>query len=396
MRLDVVIFGGGVAGLWLLDRLHRANYGVVLLEAAALGTGQTVASQGIIHGGTKYTLDGLLHKSADAISRMPEHWRACLRGEAAPDLTHTRIRAESCHLWRTESLRSRVGMIGARAGLRIRPERIDPDHRPAALRDCPGEVYELREQVICPRSLLADLAAQHRARILKIDMPASVELQRDPPDTPQAVHLTDRLTGCELRLEPNQLVFAAGAGNDALRKATGLIAEGSQRRPLHMVMLRGDLPALNGHCVDGARTRVTITSDIDARKRTVWQVGGQVAEDGVDMDPPELLRHARRELESCIPGVALDAAEWSTYRVDRAEGITSTGRRPDTEVVRQDGAILTAWPTKLALAPRLAEVVCDRLPEPAIGPLSETFDDWPRPAVADPPWEEPRQWRAGV
>jgi glycerol-3-phosphate dehydrogenase len=394
--LDVVIFGGGVAGLWLLDGLHRAGHGVILLEAAALGRGQTIASQGIIHGGLKYTLDGLLGKSADAISRMPQVWRECLRGDGAADLTRTRVRAESCSLWRTDSLRSRAGMIGARAGLRVRPERIESDERPAALVGCPGDVFALNEQVICPRSLLSDLAAQHRARVLKIDMDAGVELSPPAGDSAPALRLADRMGGRELVLEPGRVVFAAGGGNDALRKAVGLDTTVSQRRPLHMVMVRGALPTLNGHCVDGARTRVTITSDVDTAGRTVWQVGGQVAEDGVEMKEADLLGHARRELRSCIPGLDFNGSEWASYRVDRAEGITDSGRRPDTEVVREEGKILTVWPTKLALSPRLAEVVCAQIGRPTIGALEETFDDWARPAVADPPWEEPRRWYADV
>ena len=35
-----------------------------------------------------------------------------------------------------------------------------------------------------------------------------------------------------------------------------------QLRPLQMVMLRGELPRLNGHCVDGARTRVGFISPL--------------------------------------------------------------------------------------------------------------------------------------
>ncbi len=62
-----------------------------------------------------------------------------------------------------------------------------------------------------------------------------------------------------------------------------------QTRPLHMVLVRGELPHLNGHCVDGRTTRVTITSDTErsetsAAGRTVWQVGGQIAEIGVALD----------------------------------------------------------------------------------------------------------------
>ena len=81
VQLDVVIFGGGGAGLWLLDELVRQGFSALLMEAHGLGSGQTVASQGIIHGGLKYTLSGLLTPSASAIRDMPGVWRACLAGE---------------------------------------------------------------------------------------------------------------------------------------------------------------------------------------------------------------------------------------------------------------------------------------------------------------------------
>ncbi|WP_323150307.1 FAD-dependent oxidoreductase, partial [Pseudomonas oryzihabitans] len=57
---DILIVGGGVAGLWLNARLRRAGYATVLVETGALGGGQSGKSQGIIHGGTKYALTGML------------------------------------------------------------------------------------------------------------------------------------------------------------------------------------------------------------------------------------------------------------------------------------------------------------------------------------------------
>ena len=58
--IDVLIFGGGVAGMWLLDELLRQNCRALLLENHSLGRGQTVGSQGIIHGGLKYMFSGQL------------------------------------------------------------------------------------------------------------------------------------------------------------------------------------------------------------------------------------------------------------------------------------------------------------------------------------------------
>ena len=60
MHADVVIVGGGIAGLWILSALRAEGYQTILLEKDALGAGQTLASQGIIHGGTKYALTGKL------------------------------------------------------------------------------------------------------------------------------------------------------------------------------------------------------------------------------------------------------------------------------------------------------------------------------------------------
>ncbi len=127
MQVDVLIFGGGAAGLWLLNELARRGDRVLLLEAGRLGAGQTIASQGIIHGGLKYTLQGALTPSAVQIREMPGLWRDCLAGRRLPDLGGVRLRAAHCHLWRTDSLGSRLGMIGARVGLRVAPQAIADD-----------------------------------------------------------------------------------------------------------------------------------------------------------------------------------------------------------------------------------------------------------------------------
>src|ERR1700759_2783942 len=108
MRLDALIFGGGAAGLWLLDRLSRDGHHVLLLEAHALGAGQTVSCQGIIHGGLKYTLSGMLTKSAKNIREMPQIWSDALLGRSTPNLKKTRLRSGCCYLWQTETLASRA------------------------------------------------------------------------------------------------------------------------------------------------------------------------------------------------------------------------------------------------------------------------------------------------
>ncbi len=397
--MDVVIFGGGAAGLWLLDELTRRGQRAVLLEANALGTGQTVAAQGIIHGGLKYTLQGLLTNSATSIREMPAIWRECLNGQREPNLSAVRRRSDECFLWRTDSLSSRLGMLGAQFGLRVAPQSVSDADRPEILRGCPGTVARLPEQVISTISLIEVLANRNRERLLKVD-PARVEFGCVIPGEVASIRLDDNVT-----LHPRAVIFTAGAGNSALRRSVGLTGETMQRRPLHMVMLRGErLPMFQGHCVDGAKTRVTITSEADSSGRPIWQVGGQIAEDGVAWDELTLLTRAREELRAVLPNIDLSSVAWSTYRVDRAEGIVPGGKRPESVQIRREGNCLTAWPTKLALVPQLAEELCRRMGvadcKLQIANCKSQIDsvgvlrDWPRPTVALPPWESVGRWIA--
>jgi glycerol-3-phosphate dehydrogenase len=108
-KLDIAIFGGGIAGLWTLARLRQAGYRVALFERRAIGGIQSMASQGIIHGGTKYALTGKLTGSAMAIGAMPGIWRAALDGAGEVDLRGVRVLASHQHLWSTGSLACRQG-----------------------------------------------------------------------------------------------------------------------------------------------------------------------------------------------------------------------------------------------------------------------------------------------
>ena len=395
--IDVVIFGGGGAGLWLLDELLRRGLRTVVLESDRLGSGQTVASQGIIHGGLKYSLRGLLTPAAAAIRDMPIQWRRSLAGRQPPLLTQTRLRAEYCHLWQSGSFTSGLGMLGARVGLRVRPVKIKHAARPAILAACPGVVARLDEPVIEPASLLEDLAGQHPRQLLKIDAQEGLHFDLAGPGVVESIRLTDPGSGQALTLRPGHVVLTAGVGNAALGSALGLSGCAMQRRPLNMVMLRGDLPALAGHCIEGMGARLTITATSDSAGRTVWQVGGRLAEVGRAWPQEKLLAHARGELEEVLPALDLNGVQWATYLVDRAEAAMS-GRRPDDVGIVAEGNVITAWPTKLALVPRLAAAVSARLPEPQrqLAECLAAADGWPRPEVALPPWERVGLWHTDV
>lgn len=401
LDVDVVILGGGCAGLWLLDDLRRLGMRVLLLEAGQLGGAQTTASQGILHGGVKYLLNGLRSASASSIRDMPARWRGSLAGKLEPDLSATRLRSRSCYLWRSDSWQSWAGLLGARAMLEVKPLPLPQSEIPDVLAKCPGQVFRLDEEVIDTISFSQVLAQRNQGFILKVDATSGVGFDVGADRRVRELRLQDPSTAMMLTLRPAHVILAAGAGNEPLRQQLGLAANATQTRPLHMVLVRGALPVLNGHCVDGAKTRVTLTSDIDSAQRTVWQVGGQIAEDGVQMASADLIRHTRQELQAVLPGWLPGDCEWSTYRIDRAERRTADGSRPDDVQLIHEQNVLTIWPTKLVLAPRMSERVQEELAPIQAGDqpgfrqaLAQL--DWPQPAVALPPWERQTTWISDI
>jgi hypothetical protein len=272
----------------------------------------------------------------------------------------------------------------AKLALNVRPEKVLQADLPPVLQACPGSVYRLNEQVLEPASLLKVLQARNAPHILSYH-PERMQLDVTDCYVGIVLHHQSREP---LKFTCPNVVLAAGSGNATLRERLGLNPQSMQRRPLHMVALRGALPALNGHCTDMAdRTRLTVTTS-NWNGQMVWQVGGQVAEDGVGLSQTELLRQTKRELLAVLPGLDLGAVEWTSYRVDRAEPFTSSGRRPDDAFCCREGSVLTVWPTKLALAPRLSMLIQRELSKPEAPALPlEDLKDWPRPQVAAFPWD---------
>jgi len=389
LQTDIAIIGGGIAGLWTLNQLRNCGYSAMLFEQTALGSDQTIGSQGMIHGGIKYALSGAWSGISEAISAMPAVWRDCLRGEGKVDLRGCRVLSEDFFLWSSASLQSRVSSFLASRMLRGRVEKVAPANYPAAL-DHPqfkGQVYRLIDLVLDVPSLVKTLAERHRDAIFNIDWRHS------------SLHVDGgnaflRTPVCELR--PRQLILTAGTGNEALIKALGGRGPAMQRRPLQQVVMKHQYePPFFAHCTGrSASPRLTISSHRSSRDEPVWYLGGDLATEGADAQPEALIARARAELAELLPWIDFGDTRWATLRLDRAEPRQSALLRPDTAFV---GAVegvdnaLTAWPTKLSLSPNLADEI-DRLllerhiqPQhrPDYGPLPELG----RPGVAPAFWD---------
>jgi len=353
IRVDVAVIGGGVAGLWIAQRLRAESRRCVVLERSAFGDGQTIRSQGMIHGGLKYALNGTLGTAAQALADMPSRWRACIEGRDVPDLRSVRVLSERGYLWSpNESILGRFGALLASRVLHGRARPLAPGERPAPFDDrgFDGVVYELDEFVLDTESLLERLASN--VDVLRADVTPHAFV-RDPHGSLATIRLPD------VDVDATTFVFAAGAGNAALLAGLGAHDVAMQRRPLHQVIVRSDrLPALFGHCLPSlgaTEPRLTITTHVAADGERVWYLGGRLANDGVERDAAEQIRRARDELAACVPWIDVGEARFATLRVDRAEPRRADGARPDDAFAAAIGNIVVCWPTKLALAPDLGD-----------------------------------------
>ncbi|WP_457668451.1 FAD-dependent oxidoreductase [Thiolapillus sp.] len=384
VRPDLLIFGGGIAGLWTLLRARQAGYSVVLLESRALGGVQSIASQGIIHGGTKYALKGKLSGSAQAIADMPGIWRDCLQGKGALDLSGVRLLSGHQYLWSSGSLSSGVAGLFASKLMRSRVQALTGSELPPPFdtQDFQGSLYQLQEPVLDTASLMKHLSMRAMPHCWKYD-PADLGVENG------VVRIGD------IRLQAGKILFTAGEGNAALLAAWGLQQPRMQKRPLHMVMLKAALPPVFAHCLGAsANPRLTITSYPLDDGEQVWYLGGQLAEQGVGLSADSQITAARAELARLLPWVNTDKAAWATLSIQRAEVATSGGRRPRESYVGEAGERLVAWPTKLAFAPRLAEQVLAKLEKSHLQPSGDAAIDLPlsKPALARLPWEKVQAW----
>ena len=171
LHIDIAIIGGGIAGLWTLNQLRNQGYSAVLFEQEALGSYQTIGSQGMIHGGIKYALAGAWSGSSEAISAMPGIWRDCLRGEGKVDLRSATVLSEDFYLWSAASLQSRVTSFFASKMLRGRVQKLAPRDFPPPLQspDFKGQVYRLIDLVMDVPSGVETRSAQQREAIFRID-----------------------------------------------------------------------------------------------------------------------------------------------------------------------------------------------------------------------------------
>ncbi|HEX4869485.1 MAG TPA: FAD-dependent oxidoreductase [Moraxellaceae bacterium] len=392
IKTDILIFGGGIAGLWLLNRLRAAGYSVLLLEQDRLGGQETLNANGIIHGGLKFGLSAML-RDIEALEDMPALWRACLSGNGDVDLSTVKVLSEHQYIWSEASLAARATTFFASRLITGHVEAVAGEERPGPFQHeaFNGPVYRLSDLVIDMPSLVQALVSEHKRCIYKIS-PQTCHLETDDRHNTTAVFIT--AAGMEpIRIHPTAVILAGGQGNAALLEDIGLHEPAMERREVHMVMLkRAGLPPLWAHCLGASRNpRITITTHPTRDGESLWYLGGDLADEGAGRDERLQIDKAQRELKELLPWVDLRGARYKTLKIARILPAGDRGLlRPDNAYVQGIGNNILTWPCKLTLAPNLGRQVLAHLEKEGVKPEHEQpMDALPLlfPEIGQPIWE---------
>lgn len=358
---DIVIVGAGIAGLWIFNRLKAMGYDALLLEREEIGSGQTIASQGIIHSGLKYAIVGQVNELARSISAMPDLWRLALKGEGPVDLSAAEGAASSQYMLIPPGFMGKLIKLASKKALGGNIHELAPENWPEHIKSTgfKGTVIYMDEPVLDVNSIIRALAEPYKNSIRKTD-------KADP-----FVFLEQH------NIEAPLCIFTAAESNAAIAQnhnhAQGLK---TQARPLLMGMMKNAPHELYVHLVGASEKPVaTITSHKAADGSLVWYIGGGAAERTKDDDPDKVYNAARKAFTQYLPDVDLSSVEWATLPIDRIEGASGTkGWMPDTPTIHEADNALYCWPTKLTFAPLLSDMILEHLQNKNIAPSGQSTD----------------------
>lgn len=355
---DIVIHGGGIAGLWTLARLKNLGYDALLVEPNAIGGVQTIASQGIIHSGLKYALSGKINALAREISAMPEVWRDALNGDGPVDLSKAKRAAETQYMMIPKGVMGSILKIGAKSFFGTEVEKIKWPPEVSAT-GFEGTLVDMAEPVLDIPSVIRTLAEPYMSCIRK------------------------SADGVNARKH----IYTAAEGNDKSGIAT-------QRRPLLMGLLKKAPFPLWVHLVGASdKPMATITTHETKDGEIAWYFGGQVAERDKNENPDAVYDAMFEALKKYMPLTEINDAELAVLPIDRIEAKPGAGIMPDAPVIYNKDDKIYAWPTKLTFAPMMADKIAEELKAQDIRP-SHNHTDWsflPEVSYAEPPWEK-AQW----
>ena len=390
---DHLIIGGGIMGLWLASLLKQQGSSVLLVEQEALGNGQTVVSQGIIHAGVKYQLGNKKDQLQQEVALAASLWRKCFLGQGIFDLSSVPLLSSVYYLWQLPQ----VGLGAIKKAILSRALKsvsklVAPEAYPKALSYAKkqGFVLEVAEQVVDVSALLAHFASYLGSNAL-LGVPQNFDQDKNGHITAVTIAHGDK----GMKIIPRHVYFTAGAGNAALLEQLkpGSNSALMQRRPLQMVYYtftkEETAEPLFMHALKGGTTPLfTITSHVNAKQELVWYIGGAVAEDPASRSSQAQIAYVMDQMQSHFPDIGWKKAQFRCFFIDRAEDAQPKGRRPLRAFNQVHANYNIIWPSKLTLAPLVAKSIVNHVKqskEADIAPCD--VQDWPSPPCALAPWD---------
>ena len=354
---DVVVIGTGMTGLLTAAALAARGAGVLLVEQSRAGAGQSGRSHGYLHQGYAY-------RPAEAsllplFARAQQDWAVLLDGleaqvaESAIAFSDADEARRATEFWRSGGLpviaTEPPPWLGAHLGTCFRSQERTYDF---------GQVLRLFSRRV--RSAGVEWVRGRVERI--VDTGDAVVSEVLGPD------------GRRTRVSSAAAVLAAGAGAAEVLARSGLPAA-VQCRNAHMLVLRGDLPAVSAVLPEPGNHGLFLSSRTGHSSGTTWLVSDFQSFDGADAPSHELPGWWARGVLSVLRE-AVRPEVLAGVRLVSGYSATKAGLRPSSGTVshRLDarflgGRLTVTGPSKLTLGPLAAEsavqAVCSVLGLPA-------------------------------
>lgn len=396
IKTDIVIIGAGIAGLWLTNALCTMGFNCILLENNAIGAHQTINSQGMLHSGVKYALQGTVTQDTQAIKNAPFLWQQALLNNIAIKLTKDCILANCQYLWSNNQLSSKIANFFVSKVLQSMVDKVEQNNFPEPFTNPQfnGSIYKLNETVLNLQNTLQELFNPIKDICIKINS-IDFELEQNS-DSIRKLFLD--IKGEKFLLSAKKYIFTAGEGIDKFIKLFNNSPK-MQVRPLHMVALKAkSLPMLYGHNIGLQQLpTISITSHQTADNHIVWQCGGKIAEDGVNKSIEEQIQTFKATITSIFPWLDFNNPKhvWGSFSINRAENLRNDGKKPTHATWFPLNNTIFAWPTKLVLAPMMADDIIKHLQQDDALNSKKSFNQTnldvleklPKPIVATPWWQ---------
>lgn len=376
----VIIVGSGISALWTADLLDKSGYDVAVLEKDTVANSQTIASQGMIHGGTKYSLEGALTKATISISDMPNIWNEALRGNGKVNLSKSTIHSNYQLLWSADTVQSKLlSFFGSKAmSSKMRP--IDKKEHPLFNhKDFHGSLFKLNETVIDVHSVILNFSNNLEGKIFKAK-------------AKRILFSDDHVVGIDTskgKLECDELILAAGEGNEEILEESNIDSFPMQRRPLAMgmVFMKEKIPDIYGHFLGtSSRPRITISTHYLNEKQILY-IGGEVSESGVRLSDEDQKIQIDKFLREALSWIDLDIERIDVLRINRAETKNNKVLKPDSFFIGRKKGLMVCWPTKLAFAPLIAESILNQMNPSKLRKRNIKRMRLDKPHISKYPWE---------